>query len=215
MYTRSPFMRTLFLDADTIVLGDLGPMFGWLDRHDVALHLQPHGPRAGWATVALEHGRTVGDLPHWNSGVVLFRRSEAAARFFARWQDAFHRLGPPVDQLALAETVMASDAHVLAFDARWNSPMSTMQKFDWTSIGGIRILHYMHRIPSDTLNECLAILDRLHADVHGGSTEERAASRDQMIARAQPRAAERDRDARRPWSHRAVDRIGRTVRRRR
>ena len=211
MYARSPFTRTLFLDADTIVLGELGPMFGWLDRHDVALHLQQRGPRAGWATVALEHGRTVGDLLHWNGGVVLFRRSEAAARFFARWQDAFHRLGHPVDQLALAETVMASDAHVLAFDAHWNSPVSTMQKFDWTSIGGIRILHYMHRIPSDTLNECLAILDRLHDDLPGASAAERAALRDRMIARAQPSGSEPGRAARRPWSRRALDRSGRTV----
>lgn len=164
MYEHSPFARTLYLDADTEVLEDISPMFRWLEHADLAMHLQPRGNRPRFSDVDLGDGTLVRDLPHWNSGVVIFRRSEAAREFFATWQAEFLRLGQAVDQVALASTMLRTPARTLAFDARWNCPPSTLRKHSWRHLGGVRIMHYMHSMPASTYAECLEILDRVARD---------------------------------------------------
>lgn len=176
MYERSPFLRTLYLDADTSVLSDIEPMFAWLDHHDLALHLQPRGARPRVADILLADGLRLGDVPHWNSGVVLFRRGADAQEFFATWQAEFRRLGVPFDQAALAATMLRSSARVLTFDARWNSPTTTLTKYDWSHLGGVRIHHYMHGMPLETLEECLryaSLIQQSLQKVDGGPPDER------------------------------------------
>lgn len=81
MFDRSPFQHTLFLDADTLVLGDLS--FGFAAAHR-------HG---GLAAVLCESPwlrryrglRTWGDVPEWNTGVIFFDRS--AEPVFRRWRE--------------------------------------------------------------------------------------------------------------------------------
>lgn len=165
MYESSPFARTLYLDADTAALADIRPMFAWLDTHDVALHLQPKGPPQGLADVVTAQRLRLGDMPHWNGGVIGFRRSPAAQRFFGAWTEAFSRLGLPVDQAALAETVWSTDAWVLAFDARWNAPTSAARRLADSAVGGARILHYMHGMPPEILESCVEIAERVAADL--------------------------------------------------
>ncbi len=161
MYELSPFRRTLYLDADTEVLADISPMFAWLEHADIALHLQPRGARPGAANINLDQEMLVGDLPHWNSGVILFRRTPNVRAFFSEWQEEFARLDESIDQAALASTMMRSTARVLTFDMRWNCPPSSARKYDWEHLGGVRILHYMRGMPDPTLQACLGIFKRL------------------------------------------------------
>lgn len=82
----APYERVVFLDTDTHVVDDLNPIFHVLERFDLAL-LQD--VNRGW-------NHEFPDVPlafsEFNTGVVAFRKSDAAARFFADWRVTYERL---------------------------------------------------------------------------------------------------------------------------
>ncbi|MEN1728138.1 MAG: glycosyltransferase [Pseudomonadota bacterium] len=121
-YTKNT--RNLFLDSDTVVMNDLSPMFSWLDRFDVGMALVARSMKESRQhnNARIFGGRiAIGDRPHWNSGVILFRKNALVSGFFKDWKDRFRNLGLPVDQPALVESVFESDIRLLSFDYRWNA----------------------------------------------------------------------------------------------
>jgi hypothetical protein len=89
MYDLSPFDETLFLDADTVVLGRLDMGFEKAKDWGVALCICecPWARRFGGL-----HG--CGDLVEFNTGVVFFNKNhEYVADLFCKWQE----LAPKID----------------------------------------------------------------------------------------------------------------------
>ena len=81
---RSPYERTLFLDTDITLHGSLAPVFAFLDGHDFCA---ANSHEADWSVnpprfVAMVKPRD------YNTGVLLFRKSEAMLRFLDRWEQA-------------------------------------------------------------------------------------------------------------------------------
>lgn len=80
--SRTPFERTLFLDADTYVVRSLDPLFALLDRFELAA---AHAPN--------RFTRELSDVPEaypeFNCGVLLFRRSALQRGFFADWLERY------------------------------------------------------------------------------------------------------------------------------
>jgi len=83
-----PFEEIVFLDSDTLVLGDLEPIFDLLSTHDMAALLDVN---RGWNY----------DLPglpvtfsEMNTGVLAFRKSEKVEKFFQDWHSNFEELKP-------------------------------------------------------------------------------------------------------------------------
>jgi hypothetical protein len=75
---RSPFERTIFLDSDTFVVGQIAHVLRLLDRYDLAAALAPGlrgGPDPEVPTAFYE----------FNTGVVAWRASERTAAFMADW----------------------------------------------------------------------------------------------------------------------------------
>jgi hypothetical protein len=95
MFFLSPYDTTLFLDADTVVLGDLTPAFEAAERHGLACCI-------GECPWLRRYGHDQGDRIEYNTGVVAFSRS--AAPVFNRWQE----LAPssPGSQWAQGDRVM-------------------------------------------------------------------------------------------------------------
>jgi hypothetical protein len=80
----SPYERTLFLDSDTYVCGDLAGVFALLDEFDIAL---AHAP-----TRAMYEVEGVPDsFPEFNAGVILYRRSDRVIAALRDWADRFAR----------------------------------------------------------------------------------------------------------------------------
>jgi hypothetical protein len=82
MLKESPYEETLFLDTDTTILGPLGPVFEQLGGHDFAA---ANSHEADWSQqpprfVAMVKPRD------YNTGVLLYRKSEPMQRFLARWE---------------------------------------------------------------------------------------------------------------------------------
>ena len=80
---RSPFLRTIYLDSDTLILGDLDPLFDLMEAFDLAL---AHEPTRGWDYETSAPGPFV----ELNTGVVVFRKSPQMEAFFADWKNRYY-----------------------------------------------------------------------------------------------------------------------------
>ena len=78
----SPYERTLFLDSDTYVCGDLEPLFALLDGFDIAL---AHAP----VRAIYEIDGVPDSFPEFNAGVILFRQSADVRAVFSDWEALF------------------------------------------------------------------------------------------------------------------------------
>jgi hypothetical protein len=107
----SRFDRTLYLDADTLVVGPLGDLWRLLERFDCAL---AHDVRRV-SPLIQEGGDTPYAFPQLNAGVILYRRSPAMWDLLARWEARFHAEGATRDQPILKDLLWSSDIrfHVL------------------------------------------------------------------------------------------------------
>lgn len=114
----SRFERTLFLDADTLVVGDLGDLWDVADRFDVAM---AHDVRRASDLIAegLEHA-TPYAFPQLNSGVILYRRGEAVKAFFAEWSRKFHESGVSRDQIILKDLLWSGNLRFYVLPPEFN-----------------------------------------------------------------------------------------------
>jgi hypothetical protein len=80
---RSPFLRTIYLDSDTLVLGSLDDLFELMEAFDLAL---AHEPTRGWDYETSAPGPFV----ELNTGVVVFRKSQQMEAFFADWKNRYY-----------------------------------------------------------------------------------------------------------------------------
>jgi hypothetical protein len=154
LFDLSPFDRTVFLDCDTLILGDLGIGDVFLRHFDVACALQQRPPRLPRGMKLLD-GVPMGDLPHWNSGVILFKKNDRTARFFRKWEERSAVLGTPLDQPSFAEAIFLSDVRLLSLNQHWNGYVS-----DWRSPpADAKVHHYMMKIDS-AIKEMIVDVDR-------------------------------------------------------
>ena len=105
----APYERVIFLDADTLIIGDLTSLFDLLERFDFACVSEPNAhPEYG-----IDRGVPVA-FPEPNSGVFAFRKSKDTAAFFETWlaeYDALHKaLGVSNDQPSLRTALWKSDS---------------------------------------------------------------------------------------------------------
>lgn len=105
-----PFERAVFLDTDTLVCGDLSPLFDVLEQFDLAV-LQD--VNRGWD---YELPGVPACFTEFNTGVIAFRHTEAMADFFRQWGEnhaALARTGGHVnDQPAFRQTLYFSPLRV-------------------------------------------------------------------------------------------------------
>ena len=80
----SPYMETLFLDTDTTVRGPLGPVFDQLGTHDFAA---ANSHEADWSVKPARFVNMVKPRDY-NTGVLLYRKSEPVLRFIEKWETA-------------------------------------------------------------------------------------------------------------------------------
>lgn len=122
MYNYSPFNKTLYLDCDTQVLGQLHRIKFFLEYFDIAARPgKSPGPVRDRGKQLFDGRWRFEDLPHWNGGVIAFRKCEAAQEFFELWNDGFQRMAGKRDQPALVEAMFFSKCRVLSLEPIWNN----------------------------------------------------------------------------------------------
>ncbi|HEY6633356.1 MAG TPA: hypothetical protein VIZ90_18040 [Rhizobiaceae bacterium] len=120
VYQLSPFELTLFLDCDTMVLGDLSPLPGYLDYFDVLLSAVYNPDKHSKRRILDGKYRYTAD-GHFNSGVFAFKRNDAAEQFFSLWNERYNALGYRLDQPALVEAAYLSTVRIFPLPSKWNT----------------------------------------------------------------------------------------------
>jgi hypothetical protein len=121
----SPFERTIWLDADTVVNGDISELFGALDRCDLAAALDAcsdferavHLGRNDQARTLAAAGHL---WPQLNTGVLAFKKTKGSKRFFRRWLQEWERGGGQQDQGAAVRAMVATHPTIFTLGPQWN-----------------------------------------------------------------------------------------------
>jgi hypothetical protein len=149
MYNLSPYDETLFLDADTVVMGRLDYGFDRASRHGLACTICECPWARRFAGLADR-----GDLIEWNTGVMFFTR--AAADVFTEWKanatidssvmfvgkDGPMKM-PENDQAGFAMAVEQTGFNPAALPLNWNF----RHRWQKTVFGPVKIWHDYDDVP--------------------------------------------------------------------
>jgi hypothetical protein len=83
---RSPFERSLFLDTDTLIVGDIEGIFDCLETHDIAVKPEVC-PGWDYSFPGLPTA-----FPEFTTGVVAFKKTAATECFFLDWEKSYWEL---------------------------------------------------------------------------------------------------------------------------
>ncbi|MDI5891880.1 putative nucleotide-diphospho-sugar transferase [Halomonas rhizosphaerae] len=167
----SEYEKTIFLDCDTVVMGDLSMANIILEYFDICLRLNRYPQkRKGKGDVRVLGNHRVGDFPHWNSGVMLIRNTDQAIQFFKSWNANYFQLGNKYDQVALVPTIFETGARVLSLEERWNATDPGVGRGKWRK--DTIVYHYATNICDHLFNKILEC-DRLIDSDEGFANETR------------------------------------------
>ena len=120
----TPYQETLFLDADILPLRSLSQLWAHLDQGDWGM-VPDLMPRLELCVhVATEEKdytlcQMPGSTPHFNSGVLLWRRNAATQTVFQQWHREWLRFQKH-DQLALMRAIDLAQMPVVTLPATYN-----------------------------------------------------------------------------------------------
>jgi hypothetical protein len=157
----SPFTKTLLLDCDTEVNGDLTPMFQCLERFDAIAKLNAE-PTMKEFSIAEKIPGSV--FPIWNTGAIFFNSGPRAHRLFSEWNRIFLEMQGNRDQPAFARTIYENpDIKLLSVNCIWNmGPIDKKLFVGKRSRIKSKIWHYQD--PRQYLSAARAIY-KLHTDI--------------------------------------------------
>jgi len=138
----SPFEQTLFLDTDTFVGSELIDLFSLLEHFDLAA-AHDHLVREVYPVAGVPRA-----FPEFNTGVLLFRNSQAVRTLFDEWVDMFRKekqlffkksvtgKGFP-DQPPFRKAVYFSNLRIATLPPEYNC----MFRYAGSVVGEVKILH--------------------------------------------------------------------------
>jgi alpha-N-acetylglucosamine transferase len=112
--TLSPYDETLFLDVDIIITKPIDDIWNYLDNTDFALSIQNMAPH------------------QYNSGVMLFRKSDAVDNLFKLWRSYWRG---KYDQIALRQAIDSCNMRlsilpsIYNYMVQWDSYVKDLIKF--------------------------------------------------------------------------------------
>lgn len=138
MYSLSPWKHTLYLDADTEVVGNTEGGLRLLEFFDVVLAIDPNKilSRVNWkaldpqevAATKAEIGTA--EVQYYQSGVIFFRRNDRLRAFFQEWHTQWQRWRKQ-DQMALLRALYSHPVRVAPMREPWNTHRKGVARFVW------------------------------------------------------------------------------------
>ena len=147
------FDNTLFIDSDTLIAGDINNIFEFSKQFDIGIKLNWRPQMiSDKSQFEITEELSVGDFPHWNSGVIFFTQNEQSRLFFATWHQNYAEMGSPYDQPSLAKTIYSMpDLRFISLDERWNSSGPVFNRRKWSR--WVKIFHYTNMITPHIFKE--------------------------------------------------------------
>lgn len=115
--SKSPYQKTLFLDADTKICEDISDLFTLLNHYDIAM---AHEPSRGAERMKLYPGSITNGFPPLNSGVILFNQTNPVLDLFEAWKKDYHKGEFSGDQSTLRELVWLADLKLAILPPEYN-----------------------------------------------------------------------------------------------
>ena len=142
IYSHARHERMLFIDADTLVLGDLEVIDQSLRHFDILARPYLERGVGRYATKALhDTGLTLGEAVSCNTGVIAFRKGEPVEEFFITWSSTIDEIGIDNDQPPFVPALYASPkVRFFPLPRRFNEGAPSAIETD-----DIAILHYKRR----------------------------------------------------------------------
>jgi len=132
-----PYDRTLYLDSDTYICGDISPIFEMLDVFDVvAAH---NVGRAWWnEDVYTENNIHIPEsFPEYNTGVVAYKNNSSVQKLFERWNDQYSKIGGPWNQPAFRVSLYDSGVNLGTLPPEYNFMLHSVG----FASGPVKIIH--------------------------------------------------------------------------
>ncbi|WP_147587305.1 hypothetical protein [Halorubrum lipolyticum] len=80
--SESPYEKTVFIDSDTAIVGDISPLFELLNRVDIAVARSP--------VDVVEFDDIPDSFPELNTGVVAYGNSKEVRNLFEKWEEIYN-----------------------------------------------------------------------------------------------------------------------------
>ena len=138
--SQTPFDNTLYMDSDTTVAQDISGVFGVLERFDMAAtHAQRrNGNRANeYWTKPIPSA-----YPHFNGGIILYRRTPKVVDLLRNWSVAFAESGSDHDQATLRELIWDSDLRMATLPPEYNVRY-LKYKFLWSRSEAMPMIYHL------------------------------------------------------------------------
>lgn len=137
-----PYDRTLFLDTDTYILGDITGIFSLLNHFDIAV---AHNPYRNYCNKDESNADIPDSFPQFNTGVVAIRKNSATKKMLDEWNRLFYdkySFNMDYNQPAFREAIYRSDVRIATLPPEYN------YYFTYPSYAGgpVKILHANHDI---------------------------------------------------------------------
>jgi hypothetical protein len=127
----SPFQNSLYLDTDTYVDAPITDLFDILDEFDMALCLSQSGTSSELTDVPA-------CFPEFNSGVMLYKKSNSTKALIRRWIDCYNEMDQiNRNQPSLRRALYYSDVRLATLRPEWNS----LIRYPGVAIGRVKIFH--------------------------------------------------------------------------
>lgn len=141
MYGRTPFEYTLFLDSDTVLLGDPSYGFEMAERHGLCAAIAP----AANAAIHWHLDEGPSDLVQYNTGVIFFSQRPLVEQLFETWQRRCDS-GQRNDQPGFARAVYETQINPFVLPLTWNYRAAYGQG---PIFGPIKIWHSRRPLPDN------------------------------------------------------------------
>lgn len=180
LYHYSPFERTIFLDDDTIVNGPFGSLEELLDGRNFGMALDPFARLGLWSGNVVRNCMGLHEAwdafvryvnpdnensPYFNSGVMVWRRTESVRRLFDHWHEMWRSGGRGPDQTWLAMVILNMEMKVRALPLEMNFYPVVGHRFGharYPSFQEAKIIHYLSE-HGKRMMEALAVRAPMHS----------------------------------------------------
>lgn len=113
---QTPYDRTIFLDTDIYIDGDISELFDMMDSFDVGVVIDPTHTCPRDSPVPI----VPSTFPEYNTGMIAYRSNPQTDSLLSSWRSLYEYHNSPADQPSFRDSVYLSDVRLLTLPPEYN-----------------------------------------------------------------------------------------------
>jgi len=141
----SPYQKTIYLDCDTVVIGEISEIYSMLEKYDIAASNPPFK-------------NDYYQPNHYQAGIIFYRDNDLVRQFFKKWDKNYDRINHGNDQPSFRETLSELPISLFKFPPNYNFRVPFASYIN----GKIKIIHdhNLSRVSDNTRNSFINYLNK-------------------------------------------------------